>query len=47
MDKRKESRVILTDEQHEALTSAAYKAGMALSTYLRHCALMAAKSEQG
>jgi len=36
---RKESRVILTGEQHEALAYAAEKSGMALATYLRHCAL--------
>ena len=34
-----ESRVILGLEQHEMLTKAASKAGMALATYLRHCAL--------
>lgn len=45
---RKESRVVLSDDQHATLSAAAEKAGMALSTYLRHCALMAAdKSEQG
>ena len=44
---KKESRVILTEDQHEALTRAAAQAGMALATYLRHCALQAAKSEQG
>jgi uncharacterized protein (DUF1778 family) len=47
MDKKKESRVVLTDDQHDTLTDAAAKAGMALSTYLRYCALQAAKSEQG
>ena len=45
---KRESRVLLTEEQHAALTHAAEKAGMALSTYLRHCALIAAaaKAEQ-
>jgi len=41
---RKESRVILTEDQHEALTYAAEKSGMALATYLRHCALKDAAS---
>ena len=36
---RRESRVILNDEQHATLTAAANQSGMALSTYLRHCAL--------
>lgn len=36
---KKESRVILTKEQHETLSRAAEKSGMALATYLRHCAL--------
>lgn len=36
---RRESRVILNDEQHTMLTAAANRSGMALSTYLRHCAL--------
>lgn len=36
---KKESRVILSDEQHTALSIAAERAGMALATYLRHCAL--------
>lgn len=41
----KESRVILTEEQHEALSYAAKKSGMALATYLRHCALRDATSK--
>jgi len=41
---QKQSRVTLTEEQHEALTYAAEKAGMALATYLRHCALKDAAS---
>ena len=41
---KKESRVILTEGQHEALTYAAEKSGMALATYLRHCALRDAAS---
>jgi len=32
---KKESRVILSEEQHEALTFAAEKHGMALATFLR------------
>ena len=44
---KKESRVILTEDQHATLTRAAAQAGMALATYLRHCALQAAKSENG
>ena len=44
MQMRKESRVILTEDQHEALTYAAEKSGMALATYLRHCALKDAAS---
>lgn len=39
---KKESRVILTENQHAVLTAAAEKSGMALATYLRHCALQAA-----
>ena len=42
MQMRKESRVILTEEQHEALTYAAEKSGMALATYLRHHGILAA-----
>ena len=42
---RKESRVILTEAQHEALTYSAEKSGMALATYLRHCALKDATSQ--
>lgn len=42
---KKESRVLLTEAQHEALTYAAEKSGMALSTYLRHCALKDAASK--
>jgi hypothetical protein len=41
---RKESRVILTESQYEALSLGAEKAGMALATYLRHCALKDAAS---
>lgn len=41
----KESRVILTEAQHEALSYAARKSGMALATYLRHCALRDATSK--
>jgi len=41
----KESRVILTLAQHEALSYAAKKSGMALATYLRHCALNDATSK--
>lgn len=44
---KKESRVEMSDEQYEFLSKAAAQAGMALATYLRHCALQAAKSEQG
>ena len=35
----KESRVVLGLDQHALLTKAASLAGMALATYLRHCAL--------
>jgi len=42
---KKESRVLLTEAQHEALAYAAKKSGMALSTYLRHCALKDAASK--
>lgn len=35
----KESRVVLTQEQHAALTIAANRAGMALATFLRYCGL--------
>jgi uncharacterized protein (DUF1778 family) len=41
---RRESRVILTEDQHALLTYAAEMEGMALATYLRHCALNAAAS---
>tara|TARA_R100000654_G_C2658549_1_gene124314 strand:+ start:703 stop:927 length:225 start_codon:yes stop_codon:yes gene_type:complete len=36
---KKESRVVMSDPQHEVLTLAANKSGMPLSTYLRVCAL--------
>jgi len=36
---KKESRVVLTEEQHAFLTVAASRAGMPLATYLRHCAI--------
>ena len=42
---RKESRVILTEEQYETVAYAAEKSGMALATYLRHCALRDAASK--
>tara|TARA_R110000751_G_scaffold247222_1_gene347039 strand:- start:67 stop:267 length:201 start_codon:yes stop_codon:yes gene_type:complete len=45
MQMRKESRVILTEAQHASLTYAAEKSGMALATYLRHCALKDATSK--
>ena len=35
----KESRVVLGIDQHALLTKAATLSGMALATYLRHCAL--------
>jgi len=41
---KKESRVILTEEQHQVLTMAAERAGMALATYLRNCGLRDAAS---
>ncbi len=41
---QKQSRVVLTSSQYEALSYAAEKAGMALATYLRHCALKDAAS---
>jgi hypothetical protein len=40
--KKNESRVLLTEDQVKVLTLAANSSGMALSTYLRHCALEAA-----
>jgi hypothetical protein len=43
---RRESRVILSDDQHAILTAAANRSGMALSTYLRHCALEDASSRR-
>jgi len=39
---KKESRVVLTDSQHEALAIAAEKSGMALATFIRSAALQAA-----
>ena len=39
---KKESRVVLTEAQHEALTLAAERAGMALATFIRSAALTAA-----
>jgi hypothetical protein len=36
---KKESRVIMTEAQHEALNIAAQKLGMKLATYLRWCGL--------
>ena len=39
---KKESRVVLTEAQHEALTLAAERAGMALATFIRSAALNAA-----
>ncbi len=44
--KKHESRVLLTEEQSRVLIAAASNAGMALSTYLRHCALNAAASAE-
>jgi uncharacterized protein (DUF1778 family) len=41
---KKESRVILTEEQHQLLTAAAERVGMALATYLRTCAMRDAKA---
>jgi len=41
---KKESRVIMTEEQHEALSIAAQRSGMALATYLRWCAINHASS---
>jgi uncharacterized protein (DUF1778 family) len=40
---KKESRVVLTDAQHEALALAADKSGMALATFIRSAALQAAQ----
>ena len=45
MQMRKESRVILTEEQYETVAYAAERSGMALATYLRHCALKDAASK--
>jgi hypothetical protein len=42
MKNRKESRVVLTDDQHDVLTAAAKRAGMPLATYLRYCAMQIA-----
>ena len=36
---KKESRVIMTEAQHETLNIAAEKQGMKLATYLRWCGL--------
>lgn len=41
---KKESRVILTEAQHEALTIAAERSGMALATFIRWCAMNQASS---
>lgn len=41
---KQQSRVLLTEDQYDALTYAAEKSGMALATYLRHCALKDAAS---
>lgn len=35
----KESRVVLGLDQHALITKAATLSGMALATYLRHCAI--------
>lgn len=43
-DMKKESRVVLTEAQHEALTLAAERAGMALATFIRSAAINAAAS---
>jgi hypothetical protein len=42
---KKESRIILTEAQHEALTIAAERSGMALATYIRWCAMNHASSQ--
>tara|TARA_R110001592_G_scaffold140470_2_gene361476 strand:+ start:651 stop:812 length:162 start_codon:yes stop_codon:yes gene_type:complete len=39
---KKESRVVLTEAQHEALTLAAERGGMALATFIRSAALSVA-----
>ena len=36
---KKESRVVMTDAQHVALSMAADRSGMPLATYLRWCGL--------
>jgi hypothetical protein len=41
---KKESRVVLTEAQHEALLLAAERVGMPLATFLRVSALNAANS---
>lgn len=41
---KKESRVVLSEAQHEALTIAAEKQGMALATFLRSVGLREAAS---
>jgi hypothetical protein len=41
---KKESRVILTEAQHQTLTAAAERFGMALATYIRWCAMSHASS---
>lgn len=40
---QKESRVMLTEEQHAQLTLASERAGMKLATYLRYWGLRAAE----
>lgn len=42
---KKESRVVMSEEQHAVLTLAANKSGMPLATYLRVCALNDAKQQ--
>lgn len=42
---KKESRVLLTEEQHEALSIAAGRQGMPLATYLRWCAIQHALNQ--
>ena len=43
---KKESRVVMSEAQHEALSIAAERYGMPLATYLRWCGLIHA-SQQG
>lgn len=42
---KKESRVVMSEAQHKALSIAAEKSGMPLATYLRWCGLIYASQQ--